>query len=267
MKEEALALVAGYDDPGQKLNVLREYVQAFVLRSLHEDEAFMSIAFVGGTALRFLENIPRFSEDLDFSVISLEKYKPEQWLKKAKRELALAGFERRVTWNEKKTVNAAWIRISDLLKPAGLSARAEHNLSIKLEIDTRPPKGAGLKRTVLNRHMTFAVCHYDAESLLAGKVHALITRPYPKGRDWYDLLWFSGKRPPLAPNLELLQNALDQSSGKGRFKATRWKDHIKEKLDSLNVDSLAKDVRVFLERPEDRLLLTRENLEAVLEET
>ena len=66
MKEQALALVRGVSDPGQALNRLREYLQAFVLRSLHESEAFRPLAFVGGTALRFLPNMQRFPGVLEF---------------------------------------------------------------------------------------------------------------------------------------------------------------------------------------------------------
>ena len=58
-----------FDDPVRRLNSLREYLQAFIMRSLHESEASRAIAFVGGTALRFLEDLPRFSEDLDFSQV------------------------------------------------------------------------------------------------------------------------------------------------------------------------------------------------------
>ncbi|MCP4606412.1 MAG: nucleotidyl transferase AbiEii/AbiGii toxin family protein [Proteobacteria bacterium] len=263
MKEEALALVANIDDPVRKLNILREYVQAFVLRSLHEIEAFTSIAFVGGTALRFLFNVPRFSEDLDFSVISNDAYEPKRWLKKAKRELELAGFNVTIKWKEKNTVNMAWVRIGRLLHPAGLASRAAQNLSIKLDIDTRPPEGAEVLRAVIDRHLTFAVSHHSSGSLLAGKMHALVTRPYPKGRDWFDLLWFSARRPPVQPNLTLLQNALNQTRGK-KFSAKKWPAYLKKKLDGLDVDELSKDVSSFLERPQDRLLLTRENLEAAL---
>ena len=67
MKEQALALVRSATDPGQGLNRLREYIQVLVLRSLHECEAFRPLAFVGGTALRLLHGLPRFSEDLDFT--------------------------------------------------------------------------------------------------------------------------------------------------------------------------------------------------------
>ena len=106
MRDEALALASGLDDPVRKKNVLREYVQAFALRSLHEREAFRSMAFVGGTALRFLWNLPRYSEDLDFSLVEPGGYDPVDWLRKLKSDLALAGFDASVTFNARRTVNA-----------------------------------------------------------------------------------------------------------------------------------------------------------------
>jgi len=100
--------------------------------------------------------------------------------------------------------------------------------------------------------------------MMAGKVHALLTRPYPKGRDWYDLVWYRSHRPPLTPKQKLLQNALDQTQGKGNLKAAQWQKLLKDKLDSLEIEHLAQDVHPFFERAEDRHLLTRENLETVL---
>ncbi|MDD5310056.1 MAG: nucleotidyl transferase AbiEii/AbiGii toxin family protein [Deltaproteobacteria bacterium] len=264
MRDAALALVAGIDDPSRRLNLLREYVQAFALRSLHESEAFAAVAFVGGTALRFLENIPRFSENLDLSVIDEGRYAPERWLGKLRRDLELAGFDCGVTLNRRRTVHVGWLRVAGLLAAAGLAQREEHKLAVKIEIDTRPPAGADVVRTVVHRHLTFALAHYAPSSLMAGKVHALITRPYPKGRDWYDLLWFLAHRPPLSPKLDLLQNALDQTRGEGRLDAARWRDHLLDKLEDLDVAALARELRVFLERPADSDLLTRENLRAVL---
>ena len=87
MKEESLALIEGMTDPGQARNRLREYLQAFALRSFHESEAFRAVAFVGGTALRFLHNLPRFSEDLDFSLVSEAGYAGRDWMAKLKRDL------------------------------------------------------------------------------------------------------------------------------------------------------------------------------------
>ncbi len=264
MKDEALARVAHVDDPARKLNLLREYLQAWVLRSLHEQEAFRSVAFVGGTALRFLERLPRFSEDLVFSVVDASGYAPVRWLRKLQTEMSLAGYDCTIRWNDRKTVNVAWLRFASLMKDAGIASRPDQKLSIKLEIDTRPPEGASLARTVVSGQVTFVVCHHDLSSLMAGKVHALLTRSYPKGRDWFDLVWYRGRRPPVEPNLVLLQHALDQTQGAGRYDASRWRDQVRERLAALDVDVLRRDVRPFLERPEDRALLSIENLASVL---
>ena len=188
MTEEIIALVRKLTDPAHKLNLLREYLQAFVLRSLHESEAFVHLSFVGGTALRFLFNLPRFSEDLDFSLETPEGYEPIKCLKKIERDLSMAGFDPAIRWNDRKTVHTAWIRTAAILNEIGLSNLPEQKLSIKLEIDTHPPAGAELKTLIVNRHMVFSLRHHDLPSLMAGKIHALITRAYPKGRDWYDLL-------------------------------------------------------------------------------
>jgi hypothetical protein len=112
--------------------------------------------------------------------------------------------------------------------------------------------------------VTFLLQHYDLPSLLAGKLHAAITRKYAKGRDWYDLMWYLSQRPPLAPNLPLLQNALDQTQGAGRHDANAWRELVRERLTALNVQAVGDDVSPFLERPQDAALLTRENLEGLL---
>lgn len=265
MKEEALALVRGVSDPGQALNRLREYLQAFVLRSFHESEAFRPLAFVGGTALRFLHNLPRFSEDLDFSLASPEGYGGRDWMAKVKRDLTLAGFDPEVTWNDRKGVHTGWVRLAGLLHDAGLSALPAEKLAIKVEIDTHPPGGARCERRVVTRHVTFLLQHYDLASLLAGKLHAVITRKYSKGRDWYDLVWYLSQRPPVDPNVSFLQNALDQTQGVGSCDANAWKALVRGRLAALNLRNIVEDVSPFLERPQDAALLTRENLEALLQ--
>ena len=265
MKEEAIALVKELTDPTRKLNLLREYLQAFVLRSLHESEAFVHLSFVGGTALRFLFNLPRFSEDLDFSLETPKGYEPVKWMKKVERDLSLAGFDPAIRWNDRKTVHTAWIRIATILNEIGLSNLSEQKLSIKLEIDTLPPAGAQLKTLIVNRHMIFSLRHHDLSSLMAGKIHALITRPYPKGRDWYDLLWYSAQRPPVLPNLKLLQNALNQTQGAGKFTATEWRRDVCKRLDTLQSDTLKDDVIPFLEHPREASMLTVENLKSFLQ--
>jgi len=260
MKEQALALARGVNDPGQRLNKLREYLQAFVLRSFHESEAFRPLAFVGGTALRFLHNLPRFSEDLDFSLVSRDGYAGAEWMAKVKRDLVLAGFNAQVAWNDRKVVHTGWIRLEGILHETGLSGMPGEKLSIKLEIDTRPPPGAHCERQVVTKYTSFFIQHYDLPSLLAGKLHAAITRKYSKGRDWYDLLWYLSQRPPVEPNVNMLQNALDQTQGAGVCDGKLWRALVQTRLESLDINAVFDDVRPFLERPQDAALLTRDNL-------
>ena len=264
MKDRALDAASRFDDPGRRLNALREYLQAFVMRSLHESEASRAVAFVGGTALRLLEDLPRFSEDLGFSQVSSDGYEPVRWLRKLKRDLHLAGFDSTVRWIDRKPVQVAWVRTASLLAEAGLSGHQEQNLSIKIEIDTRPPTGAAVRRSVVTRHFTFVIGHYDLPSLMAGKLHALLTRPYPKGRDWFDLVWYRSRRPPVVPNIALLQHALDQTQSAGRHRAADWQRLLRTQLADLDTGVLIRDVEPFLERPADAALLERANLVAVL---
>jgi len=266
MKDEALSLLENLQDPAQGLNILREYLQAFVLRSLHENEAFLCLSFVGGTALRFLYNLPRFSEDLDFSLEVKDNYFPVKWMEKVKRDLTYAGFDAILSWNDRKTVHTGWIRIGEILKEAGLAALIQQKLSIKLEIDSCPPQGASYRSQIVDHHMLVTLRHHDLPSLMAGKIHAMIIRPFDKGRDWYDFLWYRAKRPVIEPNLLLLQNALDQSQGKGSFRADQWKQILAEKVNKIDLKKLKNDVSPFLERPVDLELINAEKFWSALED-
>lgn len=254
MKELALQLAAGQADPARRMNLLREYIQSCALRSLHESNAFQSLSFVGGTALRFLYDLPRFSEDLDFSLESPNDYDPERWMSKLKRDLFFQGFEASLTWNNRKTVHIAWIRIAGILQEAGIVARKQQNLSIKLEIDTRPPSGALIETHIINKYGLLALRHHDITSLMAGKVHALCTRPYEKGRDWYDLIWYRSRRPRIDPNPLLLKNAMEQTS---TAYSGDWKSMIAARVHTADFDHIRADVGPFLERREDVRLLER----------
>lgn len=265
MKDEALEMARASPDPAQRLNILREYLQACVLQSLHESEAFLCLSFVGGTALRFLHRLPRFSEDLDFSLESHEGYKPVRWLEKMKRDLAAAGFDLAVQWNDRKTVHTAWIRFAGLLKEAGLSAMAAQKLSVKIEVDTRTPEGAVSSVDIVHRHKIFSVRHHDKASLFAGKLHAVLTRKYAKGRDLYDLLWYLSDPDWPPPNLVLLNNALAQSGWtKDSLREDTWRPAVAERLKTINWKQIRADVAPFLERPRDAALLEPETFARLL---
>jgi predicted nucleotidyltransferase component of viral defense system len=129
MKEQALALVRGIDDPGLAANRLREYLQCLVLRTLHESEAFTTMAFVGGTALRLLHDLPRFSEDLAFSLLSAGGCAGREWMTRVKRDLAFAGFPVDGTWNERHAVHVGWVRIARLLTRENLAVLLQRQVN------------------------------------------------------------------------------------------------------------------------------------------
>ena len=218
--------------------------------SLHESEASRAI-------VRRRNRTRWFSEDLDFSQVSCNGYDP------ASSSGNLAGFDSTVRWIDRRPVQVAWIRTASLLAEA-LSGHPEQKLAIKVEIDTRPPAGATVLRSVVTRHFTFVIRHHDLPSLMAGKLHALLARGYPKGRDWFDLVWYRSRRPPVAPNVQLLQRALDQTRDTQGCRAAAWRSLLQARLADLDTGVLVRDVAPFLERPTDAAFLERVNLQAVL---
>ena len=263
MRSEALEVARAHAEPGERLNVLREYLQAQILRSLHESEAFTCLSFVGGTALRFVFGIRRFSEDLDFSVEEPERYTPRPWLARLDRSLRLAGYDATVSWNDRKTVNTAWVRFGGLLHDLDLAAQPLQKLAVKLEIDTRPPAGAVTERVVIRRHTMVALQHHDLPSLMAGKLHAIVTRPRTKGRDWYDLLWYLSRVPPVSPNRALLGNALAQTGTADPH--TAWDRLLRDAIDAADLAAARRDVAPFLEHPDEAAWITTEHLRSLLD--
>ena len=136
---------------------------------------------------------------------------------------------------------------------------------MKLEVDTNPPKGAGLATTVIRRFVVLQLQHYDRPSLLAGKLHAILQRAYSKGRDVYDLLWYLSDPSWPAPNLTLLNNALAQTNWSGGLLSEEnWKQQVWKRLQTLNWTGIVDDVRPFVEPSFDLNLLRLESFEGFL---
>ena len=260
MKDYCLELVSKQASANAKLNVMREYLQAWILRSMHEYGAFRSAAFLGGTALRFLYGLGRFSEDLDFSLTRQERGYPfGEMLARIKEDLLAAGYEVSVAYNDEKIVNHAFFRFGGLLYDAGISPLKSQKLSIKLEVDTNPPQGADLETHIVNKYFPFTFLTYDLESLFAGKLHAVLSREYVKGRDYFDLGWYLSKWKDLTPNLKLLANALRQTKFKGTLPAkNNWRQAVLKAVSRANWDIVKKDVENFLENQADLNVFTKE---------
>ena len=266
MKEHLRKLAASADNDLARWSLAREYLQARVLESLQDKSVFLRWAFVGGTALRFLFGLPRFSEDLDFSLITPGEdtgFKPAA--AEVERAFAREGYPIEVRMSVRRTVASAWIRFPGLPHELGLSPHASQVLSIKVELDTNPPPGARIETSVVRRHVTLHLCHHDKASLLAGKLHAVLNRSWPKGRDLYDLVWYLADRTWPAPNIELLNAALAQTSWKGPIlTAENWREQVRHRILALDWRRARADVRPFLERERDLDLVTKETLTGLL---
>jgi len=138
-------------------------------------------------------------------------------------------------------------------------------LAVKIEVDTNPPAGAALATTVVRRHVILQLQHHDRASMLAGKLHAVLQRPYTKGRDLYDLLWYLSDPNWPAPNLVLLNNALRQTGWPGpELDEKNWRLVLADQLQRLNWARVVDDVRPLIEPSVDSNLLTMENLLRIL---
>jgi predicted nucleotidyltransferase component of viral defense system len=266
MKEYLRQLAGQVDGNLARGCVVREYLQARVLESLQDDGVFLRWAFVGGTALRFLFAIPRFSEDLDFSLFTPgDDPGFRAALTAVKRVFEREAYRVEAKVSEQKTVATAWVKFPGLPHELGLSPRATQALSIKVEVDRNPPAGARLETSVVRRHVTVNICHHDKASLLAGKLHAILNRPWTKGRDLYDLAWYLADRTWPAPNLELLNSALAQTGWKGStMTAANWRVEMRKRMDALDWERARADVRPFLERQRDIDLVSKEVLSKLL---
>jgi predicted nucleotidyltransferase component of viral defense system len=267
VKDHLASLVGDAPTPTQGQNVAREYLQARILEALQRARAMMPLAFHGGTALRFLYAIPRYSEDLDFALErSTTQYDIRAYLKEIRKALDTEGYAVEVTLSDRKVIHSGFLRFHGLPFELGLSPHEDQVLAVKIEVDTNPPAGAGLATTVVRRHVILHLQHHDQASLLAGKLHAILQRPYLEGRDVYDLLWFLSDVDWPAPNLTMLNNALQQTGWEGPSLTERnWSAVVLDRLQSASWHRVVDDVRPFLEPRADLSILSYKSLMQVLE--
>ena len=264
MKELLLQKLEGIGSRDERYNFTREYLQELVLQIIDRGGYFKCLAFVGGTALRILYDMPRFSEDLDFSLIKKKGFSFEALLKTIKKELELNGFSVEEIKGKDKTVLSEFIRFKGLLYDLGLSRQKSEKLFIKLEIDSDPPKGFETELALVNRNFLFKVRSYKLPSLFASKLHAVLFRKYEKGRDSYDLLWFLTKNIPI--NYGLLSNAASQTGGEDvKLGPERTKDLLLAKIKRADFSHILSDVRPFLEEHKETEYFKREHFMSAVE--
>lgn len=251
----------------EELNAIKEITQEIILYGLSKTEFFKHVQFCGGTALRIVHGLNRFSEDLDFTLnIPGSNFRFDDYMEETLVTLKHYGLDMKV----KKARDDSFVKARELKEDSDKwrlsfpSSKQLRKVLIKLEIDTNPPFGAIEAKANLDFPLLHQVSVGSIETLFSGKLHALLCRSFIKGRDWYDLLWYIKKRSNI--NYEFLGNALSQIGPyQGRDLGEINREFIVQELDSkiksLDWKQLRGDVERFLKPEElDTLKLWDKNL-------
>jgi predicted nucleotidyltransferase component of viral defense system len=241
---------------------LKEIIQEITLLALDRAKFFNQAAFYGGTALRIFHNLDRFSETLDFSLVEPNQdFDLNGYLDVIRDELMAYGFDMEVSLKTKSrdsAVQSAFIKGGTLihlvkiasLEPPVSGVPSNELLTVKLEIDTDPPAGAGYEFKYRLEPVPYSVRLYDPQSLFAGKLHALLCRNWKqrvKGRDFYDYVWYLKKGIPV--NLKHLEARMRQS-GHWQSESPLGYSELLEALEArfniLDFDKVKADVIPFI---------------------
>lgn len=245
---------------------LREILQEIVLLGLSRAGFFDHALFYGGTALRILYGLDRFSEDLDFSLITPdENFDLSVYTHTVIEALHSFGFEVSIQLkNSNSTIKSAFLKGNtsqhllnikapkDIVKAFGQGRLVK----IKFEVDTQPPLDFESEKKTLLVPSPFTIHTMTLPSLFAGKMHAILCRNWstrPKGRDWYDLVWYISQGCELDMkhlNARLQQNCFWQESQDITIPEKTEESYILEllsaRIDALDIAAAKRDVEVFV---------------------
>lgn len=248
------------------INASREVVQQVALLGLWRARLFEHAAFYGGSALRIIHGLDRFSEDLDFTLLAPEPdFAMTRYIGGMAEEVRAFGFHVAVSEREKNArarIRSAFLKANtrELLMEfeAGRSLAGivptNQMLRVKIEVDTDPPGGFSAEVRYVLQPIPFAVRACCLPDLLAGKVHAVLFRPWKtrvKGRDWYDLVWYAANHPALSlGHLEQRMRQTGDWIGDRPLTWTDLQDLLRNAIDRLPIGQARDEVRPFVRRPE-----------------
>ena len=221
-------------------------------------------AFYGGTCLRNFQRLPRFSENLDCSLLKIyPAFSLGPNLRGVEEEFAALGISVEIQVKRKAAPSAI---ISSFLKPSTtideLAVNGPKELKIKLKGETDPPLGFNTEEQLLLQPYSFYVKCFSLPDLFAGKMHVVLFRQWRqrvKGRDWFDLEWYVRRSIPL--HLEHLVERARQSGhwpGEQAFTAGTLQNLLTDHINSLNVSQARLDIDRFIADPQPLEIWTRQ---------
>lgn len=229
--------------------ILVEYLQYELLDSLFKLKEAAFLSFKGGTAIRLLQQSPRFSEDLDFDNFGLTFGQFEEALQKACRDMKVKGFLVEYRTVERGAYHC-YLKFPEILYKSGISSHASEKILIR--IDTEPkerfykPQIYLLNKFTLYRQILTA----PPPILLSQKMMTVLQRKREKGRDLFDVSILMGVA-------EADFDYMARYLGLGKEEII---DRFTKRVEELDLNFLAKDVEPFLFSPEqkERVLTFRE---------
>lgn len=239
--------------PNERHNAQIEVAQQIVLAGLARSDFFAHAAFYGGTCLRIFHGLPRFSEDMDFSL--LQNNKDFDWTKYfpyIEQEFLSLGRQVVITKKDKRTfgkVESAFLK--DNTEVYNLQFPTEKSIKIKIEADTCPPLDFQTEQKLLMQPYSFYTRCFALPDLFAGKMHALLYRQWKsrvKGRDWYDFEWYVRNRIPL--HFAHLQARAKQFNNED-LTPDAFAQKLRETIQSVDLNLVKADVLPFLVRPQE----------------
>ena len=226
-------------------------MQQIVVGGLYRGGFFDYAAFYGGTCLRIFHGLPRFSEDLEFSLITKrDDIHLENFFPAIVKEFQLCGLSVTITKKDKKTfgrVESAFLK--ENTEAYEIKFQTKKTVKIKIELDTDPPLQFDTEQKLLLEPFSFMTRCFTLPDLYAGKMHALVYRAWQKrvkGRDWFDFEWYVRKGVPL--DFEHLQARIKEFNGeeidKGSFLL-----QLRNRLSSADINLVKADVIDFIADP------------------
>ncbi len=250
------------------LNALKEVFQEIILLGLYRGGFFEKSVFYGGTALRILYGLDRFSEDLDFSLIDKdEHFEIEKYFPSITNEFNALGIDIIITKKNKKNENnieSAFLKSESLQHSLNIDLSNLNSLfgniydlkmiKIKLEVDINPPLNFQTEVKTMLLPTTFNIVSMTIPNLYAGKLHAVLFRNWKnrvKGRDWYDFEWYVKNNYKI--NLSHLNERMIASKNWDKdklFDYSEFKNLMLNKIESLDIESAKKEVKPFIKNSE-----------------
>lgn len=173
----------------KKRAILREYLQVKILDLLYQERVSAGIFFVGGTSLRLLRGLDRFSEDLDFDLARVTRRETKELVAKIHKRLIQENIAVDLYQNFTPKRAHYELRFRDLLYELKITKNRGEKLMIKFDFETFWQKQN--REVILLKRYGFLVnaVTLPLDQILVQKLWAYLKRKQTLPRDAYDLVW------------------------------------------------------------------------------